>query len=206
MLFHEQMIQIVVAVIVSIDIILDALESTNTFSNVIGSLAVIAIVLGSIGQIIQIIGIHTAGKDEAQIKKAFWIIIVAFAAELIATILEEVLKNQSIALYLFKSISDISTIIVILFTIIGITNIASKIGNFEVANKGKDTAMSFAIPYILAVALEIIPAFINITMHEDIIAVEIIALLSGFIAIGVSIAYIFYLRKILKMLEEFNNQ
>lgn len=163
----------------------------------IGTLALMAgaAILALIGGIMSLVGIINASKDESAFKTALYAIILSLVAAVVMGIFSSNDTVQSIC----QSVQNVMSIIVTIYVIQGVTNLAEKLNNAEVAQKGKKLLYIIVAVYVLALIANII-VLISGGMFASVTA-GIIGLAALVLDVIGYIVYLSLLSKGKKMLE-----
>ena len=111
-----------------------------------------AAVISLIAGIMALVGIINASKDEGAFKAALVTIIISLCAAIVAGIFSQNATVQSIC----QIIQNLMSIFVTIFVIQGVSNLAVKIGNNDVAQQGKSLLKIIVAIYALSLVANII--------------------------------------------------
>ena len=159
-------------------------------------LLAVAAVLALIGGIMALIGIINASKDEGSFKIALVAIIISLCAAIVGGIFSQNSTIQSIC----QIVQNLMSIFVTVFVIQGVSNLAEKVGNDNVAAQGKTLLTIIVAIYALSLIANIIVLifggmFVSVTAG----VIAVIALVLNVIGY---IVYLSLLSKGKKMLAE----
>lgn len=159
-------------------------------------LLAVAAVLALIGGIMALIGIINASKDEGSFKVALFAIIISLCAAIVGGIFSQNSTIQSIC----QIVQNLMSIFVTVFVIQGVSNLAEKVGNDNVAAQGKTLLTIIVAIYALSLIANIIVLifggmFVSVTAG----VIAVIALVLNVIGY---IVYLSLLSKGKKMLAE----
>ena len=159
-------------------------------------LLAVAAVLALIGGIMALIGIINASKDEGSFKIALVAIIISLCAAIVGGIFSQNSTIQSIC----QIVQNLMSIFVTVFVIQGVSNLAEKVGNDNVAAQGKTLLSIIVAVYALSLIANIIVLifggmFVSVTAG----VIAVIALVLNVIGY---IVYLSLLSKGKKMLAE----
>lgn len=159
-------------------------------------LLAVAAVLALIGGIMALIGIINASKDEGSFKVALVAIIISLCAAIVGGIFSQNSTIQSIC----QIVQNLMSIFVTVFVIQGVSNLAEKVGNDNVAAQGKTLLTIIVAIYALSLIANIIVLifggmFVSVTAG----VIAVIALVLNVIGY---IVYLSLLSKGKKMLAE----
>ena len=155
-----------------------------------------AAILALIAGILSLVGIINASKDEGAFKTALYAILLSIAAAVVAGVLSSNATIQSIC----QSVQSVMGIVVTIYVIQGIINLAEKLGNAEVSQKGKKLMWIIVCIYVLSFIANIIVAIFG-GMYASVIA-GIIAIAALVLNVIGYIVYLSLLSKGKKMLAE----
>lgn len=154
---------------------------------VIAIVGLIALVLGLIATILQLVGLHSASKNEHAFKTAFFfaliMLIITGVGGAVAT------KNED---SIISDIPSLLNIFVFLFTVSGISNLARKLGREDMASFGTKI---LGLQIILSILSFVLQVFKTGSMEN---VLSVVAILLTAI---VYIIYLIYLAKAKKMLQ-----
>ncbi len=162
-----------------------------------GGLLVFALaagVLAIIAFIIMIIGVNKASKDEPSFKTAFFLII----AGIVLSFIGGFFSNNNTFQTIVTIVSDVVNLFITIFVIQGCINLANKVGNVDVQNKGATLYMLIIVSYALVVIAKILSMIFTNTGVT--VAAAIIAIISGIISIVQYFLYLSFLSKTKAML------
>lgn len=171
-------------------------SDTGTFAS-LGGFAVFAIgsiVLAIIAFILKLIGVSKASKDEPAFKIAFYMIFVGIAASVVSGIFSSNPTVHSIV----ALVIDIIDLAVTVYIIQGIMNLAKKLNDESMVDKGKNIFIIIIVIYMLIIIAQIVNLIIGSAAALVISAVVIIV--SGILSIIQYFLYLSYLNKAKKML------
>lgn len=118
-------------------------------------LAIAALVLEIIAFVQNIRGLNLAGREESYFKYAFWLVIVGIVISCIGTFFPSD-GTISVIIEICNSVFDMVTPILIC---LGVGNLFALQGNGEMADKGRKTAIIFAVVYAVSQIIEMILSF-----------------------------------------------
>ena len=129
-------------------------SSSGAIAAGIGTIVLMAgsAILALIAGILSLVGIINASKDESAFKTALYAIILSLVAAAVMGIFSSSATVQSIC----QSVQNVMSIIVTIYVIHGVTNLAEKLNNAEVAQKGKKLLMIIVVIYVLALVANIL--------------------------------------------------
>ena len=111
-----------------------------------------AAVLSLIGGIMALIGIINASRDEGAFKAALITIIISLCAAIVAGIFSQNSTVQSIC----QILQNLMAIFVTVFVIQGVSNLAVKVGDSDVAQQGKSLLKIIVAIYVLSLIANIL--------------------------------------------------
>ena len=203
-LSHEQLISTAIAFLCFMEAIIETAGTSHPIKTAINTIVAVALLLGVIGLFLQIIGMYKASKDEKLFLDSFYIIIIAFVTELIGTIAEKLLGVSSLEIFTLRTISDITSVIVICITIQGLSRIALKLDDHSIISRGISGSWTIPTLYILAIATEAVPIILIATNTMEIAAIDTLSIISAIMVVLIDLYYYLYLENALKMLEASN--
>ena len=178
---------------------LQAGEGTSSGDSLLviaGILVIVGAVLAIIAIVLNISGVSRASKDEAAFKNALIVLGVGFAANLLITIFS---KNQTIS-SIGKTITTLAELLASYFVCTGIINLADRIGNKNVSDRGKKIRTLLMGIWLVSAVLNALTSIFqgNQTMEGIIVAVAVVG---GIVSIVAYFLYIGLLGRAKKMLE-----
>ena len=116
-------------------------------------IALVGAVLVIVGYIINIVGLYQAGKDERRyLRPAFIIVIIALVLSIIAGLFSDNIGLQNAASF----ISKVAEIVVMIFTVAGISELANKLNRPQIARFGTKVLILIIIAQALAIIVKMI--------------------------------------------------
>lgn len=205
-IFTAEILKLVAAVVSIIGVAMMIITLAAAESNAEGAtiaagtgtviLLAVAAVLALIGGIMALIGIINASKDEGSFKVALVAILISLCAAIVGGIFSQNSTIQSIC----QIVQNLMSIFVTVFVIQGVSHLAEKVGNDNVAAQGKTLLAIIVAIYALSLIANIIVLIFGgmfISVTAGVIAVIALALnVIGYIV------YLSLLSKGKKMLAE----
>ena len=178
---------------------LQAGEGTSSGDSLLviaGILVIVAGVIAVIAVVLNVSGVTRASKDEAAFKSALLALGVGFAANLLITIFS---KNQTIG-SIGKTVATVAEMMASYFICTGVINLADRIGNKAVSERGKKIRTLLMGIWLVSAVLNALTAIFqgNQTMEGIIV---ILAVVGGIVSIVAYFLYIGLLGRAKKMLE-----
>ncbi len=162
----------------------------------LGALTLAAGILALLASLLNIVGVANASKDESSFKTALiWIIIGIVISVAMGTL------GDGHQLYRYLNVgSRLANILTTIYIIIGVTNLAAKVGDRDQEARGKRVQNIIVAIYAISIVLESIGDFTKGNIPTTVLAV------CGIAAIVLMIVYYFMFLKLLsrsrKMLEK----
>lgn len=155
--------------------------------------------------VLQLVGMHQAGKDEIQIKYAFCSTILGVLFGVVASILGSL--TQTTALSLVVTFLDAGQSVAVLFAsyyvLMGISTLAGKLNDSAMQAQGKRLANWVIIFFLISIAFEILGVILKTTSVEWLKTVAaILAIAAGVAELVVYIITFVYYGKAVKMLKK----
>ena len=149
--------------------------------------------------VLQLIGLIQGSKDEANFRMAFWVVIFGLVLSLVGTILS--LANvSSVAVSILDSLAGVANIIVTIFVLGGIVNLANALSDEDMADKGRFLINAVTILFVISVLLGLFPTFFVNPNQGVSIMLAVFAIVSALIDLIVYINILIYMLKGIKML------
>ncbi len=155
-----------------------------------------SVVLFVIAYILNLVGVNKAAKDEPAFKIALYAIIIG----LIITVVSSFLPSNASFRNVIQIISDIANLVITLYVVQGIRNLAVKLDNSEMDKKGESIFKVMICIYALIIIAKVITAIVSNNVTVTISLVLII--IAGILNVVQYILYLIYLNKAKKMLAE----
>ena len=160
-------------------------------------LGVIVLVIGVIALIITLVGLHQAGKDEKCFKTAFIFAIIQLVAAFVKGF-----GAEGSALYVGADfIADLAQIIMIIYVIYGVINLAKSLNDEKLAKRGKTLLTLIMILLIVALVISIVGNFVG-GSETGAMIVGITGIVSAIIML---VAYIMYLTLLSRAMKTLKN-
>ena len=149
-----------------------------------------SVLLPIIAEIITLVGLYQAGKDDPQIiAKAFWLAVIALILSLVSAYVSNSNSNTSLVSIL-DGVGSVLSVLVFILTIRGFGNLCRRVGRSDVAIFGTRILFIMLVAVILLVVALIFAGQIG----------GIAALASAVVMAIVYIIYLVYLSKVKKAL------
>ena len=155
--------------------------------------------------ILQLVGLHQAGKDEIQIKYAFCATILGIILGVVASILESVsnAKGTQIAVAVINAIQTVAELLAAFYVLSGISALAGKLNDQAMEKQGRKLANWVIIFFIASIVFE----FLGVILKENptewlAVLAGILVIVAGFVQLVVYIITFIYYCKAVKMLEK----
>lgn len=205
-LFTAQVLSLIASIATIIGIILlivtgvaaKANSEGGTAAAGIGTIVLMAAaaVLVLIAAIMSLVGIIQAAKDEGSFKTALFAIAISLVAAIVAAIFSSNGTVQSIC----QVVQNIMSIAVTVFVITGVSNLADKLNNAEVSQKGRNLLKIIVCIYVLALIATIISLIFGGTFAS--VTAAILALVAAVLNVVGYFLYLSLLSKGKNMLAE----
>lgn len=207
-LFVAELMAIVAALVMFFSAILAAVGATNDALLVTaGTLVLISSIALIIAYIVQLVGLHQAGKDEAQIRTAFIFMIVGLILGVVSAILSNFTSTYGLNLVvgLIDAGKTGVEVCAAYYTLLGIATLASRVNNEKMAKEGRTLSIFVIVFFALQIVLNLYPKFIGSGAPEWLIAlVNITAIIAALAKLVVYIVTFIYYYKATRMLEKYS--
>ena len=205
-LFTAQVLSLIAAIATIIGLALLIITAASAEANVeggaiaagLGTIVLMgaASVLILIAAIMSLVGLIQSAKDEGAFKTA----VFAIGISLVAAIVAAIFSSNGIVQSVCQIVQNVMSIAVTIFVITGVTNLADKLNNAEVSQKGRNLLKIIVCIYALALIATIISlifggAFFSVTA-------AILALVAAVLDVIAYFLYLSLLNKGKKMLAE----
>ena len=166
---------------------------------ILGSAAVliIAAVLMIVAEILNIVGVNRASKDESAFKKALIVLLVGIVANVVMCTYDDNKVVSDIAGF----VGSVTEFLASFFICTGIINLADKLMKADVSEKGKKTRSMLMVLFLISAGLSLV----SVIAGSNSGVTTVVSVISIASAVASFIAYIFYiglLSKAKKMLAE----
>lgn len=142
---------------------------------------------GLVAFVLQIIGLNQARKDDSHFRTALIFVFAGIAASLVAFATGGTFGN------IFSSINEVATLLVSVYTILGIYDLAEEMESANVMLHGKIALFAGASVFVTAIIFRIIPVFVPRTE----VVFDVICAVMEIIGYFVFLIYIGKARKML---------
>ena len=205
-LFICEIIAIAASVLAIVGAILSAIGLKNEPLLLTGgSLVLVSGIALVVVFVLQLVGLHQAGKDELQIKYAFCLTVLGIAVGIAASVLGSLTQTKTIQIVgaFLSSAQTIAALLAAYYVLSGISTLAGKLGDKAMAKQGKALANWVIIFFLISIVFE----FVGIILKTY--PVEWLGVLAAILAIAAGLAelvvyvitFIFY-GKAVKMLKK----
>ena len=147
--------------------------------------------------VFNLIGIIKASSDEDQFRSALIFTIIGMVVSAIPSFF----PNQPVVSSAMNTITPIVQMLITIFVIQGIINLALKLGNNELAQKGNSVLTMTLLAFLLSAIASLIATIFQANEAME-IAAAVVALIGLILSIVAYFIYLGYLKKAVKMLEE----
>lgn len=151
-------------------------------------------VLAIIAFIIQLIGVNKASNDEP----AFKVALYAILAGILFSALSSILSNVGIAKSIFDALGSVASLFVMIYVIQGIRNLADKLGDSAIDQKGASIFKVLIGMYVLIIIAQLIVLIFR--NGSGALVAAVLALIALVLQLIVYILYISFLSKAKAML------
>ena len=187
-------------------LVLGAVKSASSVENAVnaggsaiiggGLIAVIAGILAIVAFILQLVGLNAAGKDETRFRQGFIIAIVG----IVVSLLQTVFAKNALLSGVFEVISSVISPVITYLCIDGIINIAKKLGNDEMAERGTKLFKIIIAIYAIVIVIKLLETIFSSGVVVKAIS-GVFAIIAGILSIVALVTYLKYLGRAVKMLE-----
>ena len=159
-------------------------------------------VLPLIALIINLIGLHTGGKDDDSIQSAFVLSVFVLIIEAVSVILSIIFRSsQTISGNVSDVISNICEVIVMILVINGVCSLAEKLGKDKIIDSGRHIMTMVIIMYAISILSRLIMLLFGRSGAGNVIAF-ILQIAAGVFSIICYILYLVFLGKGKNMLRD----
>ena len=155
--------------------------------------------------ILQLVGLHQAGKDETQIKYAFYLTILGIVLGVVSAILGSLTKSKGIeiAQAFVEAAETVATLLASYYVLAGIASLANKLGDKAMAKRGKALANWVIIFFLVSTVFDLFGVILKTYPAEWLTVVAVIlAIVAEIAKLIVYIITFLYYAKAVKMLKE----
>lgn len=166
-----------------------------------GALASVTAILMFIAFIINLVGLHQAGKDEHYFRTAFNLTIAGIAVAVIQGIVNAAVSETAASGV--QIVSDLLRILVMIYVIYGIIEIAKAIGDEKLQKKGRTLLTFITVLMIISIVIRLVADIAGDHMADPaLVAMGAIGIVSALIVV---ISYILYLSLLSRAVKVFKN-
>lgn len=188
-LFLAELFTIGAALLIFVAAILSSFK-TDTLAKVASILVLVAGIIMIVALVLQLVGLGQGGKDNDAIKLAFWIVVFTLVLSIVVVILNAFVPAAALVSSIFDIVVRVAEVLALVYTIIGISELAARLGDNEFAEKGKTLIYIICGLILISVILDLIIVIVKPTHNWSITLFSIFAIL---VAVAELVAYIFYL-------------
>ena len=163
-------------------------------------IAVLALALGIIAIvafIINLIGLSRASKDEKSFKNALLLTLLG----IILGFVSSAFSKNTMVTGLVDAVSSFLNVLIMIFVVRGVMNLATKLGNDEVIAKGNSILKKVIVVHMIGIIISVVGTVMQKSDTVMMIA-AILLLIAAIIDVIVFFAYLKYLGKAVVMLEQ----
>ena len=205
-LYVAEIISIIAAAIGIISLIFSSIGLKNdgvlATMGLIASLSAIALLVSFI---MQLVGLKQGGEDEDQIRYAFYCSLLAIAFSLAVVVVRLFKENDTTVMIrnIFDIGVDVSNVLVVIYALLGISALATKLGDGAMAQRGKKLSNVVTVLFVVSIAFNLFPNFFtnNAPDWAKVIA-SIIAIVAAIVELIAYVLIVVYYGKASKMLEK----
>lgn len=161
-------------------------------------------ILPIIGFFINLAGLRQAAKDEDSFRTAFWISILAIVLSIVSVVISLLTAGTGIVDDIAGILMTVCEIIIFVFVIRGIMNLAQKLENEEVRSMGERILVGELILYCMSLIAKLISTFFQSSATASAVS-GYLSIGTGILAIITYIVYLVYLAKAKTMLNQSQN-
>ena len=161
--------------------------------------AIAGVVLPLIGYIMNLVGLSQAAKDEECFRIAFWCAIFILVITIVNTICT-VFNWYSSMDNVSRTVGNVMEIIIIVYVVAGISNLAGQLGRPEMIDLGTRIMILIIVMNGLAIIADLIPLIFGFNETTGSIA-SVMMIIAAICGIVEYIAYLVYLGRAKSMLE-----
>ena len=168
---------------------------------IIGTIALIVGVVSIIAFIINLVGLSQAGEDESNFKTAFILTLLALVFSIIQSVLSNNVRTEAGGIC--GVVGEILQFLVILYVILGIISLGSKLNNEKLMKRGRSLLTLIAIFLIIGIVINVITSFVLVNPSENtLVILGVVAIIGGLLRVIAYIVYLTLLAKATKALKE----
>lgn len=188
-------------------IIVSAATSGNAgLTATAATLTFISGIAGIVVFVADVAGLFCGAKDSREFKIALWIVLAGILVSIAYTVLQSLDATKGLSPILFAVLATVSTLcdfFVVLCVLFGISGLAEKLGNSEMAEKGRKLAFYVILIYAVSLILGLMPGFNGYIANPGLrLLFSIFGVAAVALEIAVYVSTLFYLHRSIEMLEE----
>ena len=161
----------------------------------VAAILIVVFVLFLVAEILNIIGVSRASKDEGAFKTALYALLIGVVASLVGIIFN---KNETVS-NLCTTVNRIQEIVASYYIITGLINLADRLANAEVSARGKKVRGLLVCIWTVSALLSLVSIFFNNNQTAETV-IGVIALIAGIASVVAYSLYIGLLGKAKNML------
>lgn len=208
-LFTSEILKLIAAVCAIVAavagiIALAGVEADAVVAGVGGGIATVifgvaSAVLLLIAYILKLVGLKKAGNDEPKFQQAFLLAIFALILSVVASILSSLNVGNGVVDDIVSIFAAIADILIVVFVIQGIQNLAEKLNQNGMAETGRKLLIIILVFYILAIIATLVVIIFGANVATGVIA-GILAVVAQVLKMVGYIVFLVYLGKAKNML------
>ena len=205
-LFVVELLAVVAAILAVVASALSAIGLTNTaLVATAGSLALSSTIVLIVVFILQLVGLHQAGKDEKLISYAFCVAVLSILVSVVGSILA---SFKSVAILVIignvcQALANASGIVIAWFTLKGIAALAGRLGDSAMKKRGETLAFYVIFFVLLSLVFEVLDAVLKgVELKWLMVTIAILAIIASIAELVVYVVTFLYYGKAVKMLKK----
>lgn len=208
LIFIAEIMSIIAAVVALIAALIATLVTSGR-SGLAASSATLLLVSGIasiVVFVVQLVGLFKGAKESRDFRIALWIVLVGIAASITSAILQSIESTKGLSPILFAVLATISTLadfLVVICVLFGIADLANRLGDNEMDEKGHKLAFYFIIIYLVVLIFCLLPGFGGYIVNPGWrLVFSIFTIAAAALEIFIYVSFVIYLARATRMLEQ----
>ena len=208
LIFIAEIMSIIAAIVALIAALIATLVTSGR-SGLAASSATLLLVSGIasiVVFVVQLVGLFKGAKESRDFRIALWIVLVGIAASITSAILQSIESTKGLSPILFAVLDTISTLadfLVVICVLFGIADLANRLGDNEMDEKGHRLAFYFIIIYLVVLIFCLLPGFGGYIVNPGWrLVFSIFTIAAAALEIFIYVSFVIYLARATRMLEQ----
>jgi len=182
------------------------LDATHPLMIATGALILVGLGISIVSFVLKLVGLHQGGRDESRLKIGFYIVITAIVLTVVSFTLNIVNGATggilTLAINLIDTLVDVSKIILIIYILGGIGNLALSLNDEFMANRSRFLINLVAILFVASILLSFVPSLIGNANEPLRIIFGVMSIVSALMELVAYILCVIHYGRAVKMLSK----